>query len=72
MALDQGCTPRPNPGKIATPAPKIFKTALDPSTIVWPPNVIRSIMLANYYLVVFDGEHNLNTDPTELTDIGRI
>ena len=28
-------------------------------------SMIRSIMLANYYLIVFDGEHNLNMGPTE-------
>ena len=43
----------------------------DISTIVWPPNMIRSIILANYYLVVFDDEHNLNTGSTGPTDISR-
>ena len=37
----------------------------DPFTIVRPPSMIRSIMLADYYLIVFDGEHNLNMGPTE-------
>ena len=43
----------------------------DISKIVWPPNMNRSIILANYYLVVFDDEHNLKTGPTGLTDISR-
>ena len=43
----------------------------DISTIVWPPNMIRSIILANYYLVVFDGEHYLNTGPAEPIDISQ-
>ena len=40
--------------------------------LIFTPNMIISIMLAIYYLVVFDGEHNLNTSPIEPTDIGQI